>query len=128
MDPITDMFNIIKNALTVNKSTVDIPFSQIKHEIAKILSKEGFIGKVETKGRKIKKVIRINLKYIDDTPAILNLKRVSKPGQRIYLSYDKIKRVRAGYGITILSTPEGLMTGKEARKKRVGGEVICKVW
>ncbi|MBZ9578419.1 30S ribosomal protein S8 [Patescibacteria group bacterium] len=137
-DPITDLLNRIRNAQAVFHPTVDIPFSQIKYRIIQILAKEGFIEKFEKKGKKAKKIIRITLKYIEKTsaegearqrrPAISNLKRISKPGQRIYLSYKKIKKVRGGYGMVIVSTPEGLMTDREIRKQKLGGEVICEIW
>jgi len=127
-DPIADLLNRIRNAQAVFHPTVDIPFSQIKYEIIQILAKEGFIDKFEKKGKKTKKTIRITLKYIGKTPAISALKRISKPGQRIYLPYKKIKKVRGGYGIAIISTSEGLMTNKETRKQKLGGEVIFKIW
>jgi len=127
-DPITDMLNRIRNAQAVNHPTVDIPFSKIKFQIAQILAREGFVEKVEKKGRKTRKIIRITLKYIDGIPFISGLKRISKPGQRIYLSKGKIKKVKGGYGIAIISTSKGLMTDKEARKAKIGGEVICEVW
>ena len=135
-DPIADMLNRIRNAQAVLHPTVSIPFSDLKYKIAKILEKQGFIEKVERKGRKIKKVFEITLKYqsfIEDgkqqmTSAISGLKRVSKPGQRIYGQVKKIKRVQGGYGMAIVSTSKGLMTDKEARKKRLGGEVICEIW
>ena len=135
-DPITDMLNRIRNAQAVLHPTVSIPFSNLKYRIAKILEKQGFIEKVEKKGRKIKKTIEIVLKYqnlMKDqkqqiSPAVSGLRRVSKPGQRIYGRVKKIKRVQGGYGIAIISTSKGLMTDKEARKKRLGGEVICEVW
>ncbi len=127
-DPIADMLNRIRNAQAVLQPTVDIPFSNLKYEIAKILAKYGFVGKIEKKGKKIKKIIEITLKYDDKIPAISGLKRISKPGQRIYLPTKKIKRVRGGYGIVIVSTPRGLMADKETRKQRLGGEIICEVW
>jgi len=127
-DPIADLLNRIRNAQAVFHPTVDIPFSQIKYKIIQILAKEGFIDKFEKKGKKTKKTIRITLKYIGKTPAISALKRISKPGQRIYLPYKKIKKVRGGYGIAIISTSEGLMTNKETRKQKLGGEVIFKIW
>ena len=137
-DPIADMLNRIKNAQAVNHSTVEVPFSNFKYEIAKILEKHGFIEKVEKKGRKVKRTIVITLKYLpaealtkaghDKTPAISGLKRVSKPGQRIYLDSTKIKRVKGGYGMAIISTSRGLMIDKEARKQRLGGEVLCEIW
>jgi small subunit ribosomal protein S8 len=128
-DPIADMLNRIKNAQAVSHSTVEVPFSNFKYEIAKILEKHGFIEKVEKKGRKVKRVIVITLKYRDKTPAISGLKRVSKPGQRIYLDSSQIKRVKGGYGMAIISTSKGgLMIDKEARKQRLGGEVLCEIW
>jgi len=128
MDPISDMLTSIRNALAVGRSTVSFPFSNLKYEITKILEKEGFVEKVEKKGRRSKKIIEITLKYDGKTPAISGLKRISKPGQKIYLPYKKIKKSKGGYGIFIVSTSKGLMTNKEARKQKLGGEVICEVW
>jgi len=136
VDPISDMFCAIKNAQAVKKETVDIPFSKMKFEIAKILEREGFIEKVEKIKKKIQKgrkkpkpFLRIQLKYDKNKGgAISDIKRISKPGQRIYLPYKKIKKVKGGYGIAIISTSKGIMTDKEARRKKVGGEVICEVW
>ena len=127
-DPICDMLNRIRNSQAVSHQTVDIPFSKFKYEIAKLLVKNGFIEKAETKGRKPKKVIEIILKYKDKLPIISGLKRISVPGQRIYTNYREIKSVKSGYGIAIISTPKGLMTNKEARKKKVGGEILCEIW
>jgi len=127
-DPIADMLIRIKNAQAVLKPTVDIPYSKIKYQIALILAKEGFIEKVERKFRKNKKVLRIGLKYQDGQPAIADMKRVSKPGRRIYLSHKEIKPPKGGYGIAVISTSQGLMTDKEARKRHLGGEVLCEVW
>ena len=127
-DPIADMLNRIKNAQAVSHLTVEVPFSNLKYEIAKILEREGFIEKVEKKGKKAKRIIEIILKYQDKIPKITGLKRISKPGQRIYLPVKKIKKVREGYGITIISTSKGLMANKEARKHKLGGEVICEIW
>jgi len=128
MDPIADMLTSIRNASVVQHPTVEMPFSNLKYEIAKILEKHGFIEKVEKKGKKAKKTIEITLKYHDKTPAILGLKRISKPGQRIYLNLTKIKKIKKGYGMTIISTSKGLMTDKEVRKQKLGGEVICEAW
>jgi len=127
-DPIADMLNRIRNAQAVFKETVDIPFSKIKLEISKILFKKGFIKSSESKGKKNKKFIRITLKYNKKTPAISGLKRISKPGQRIYLPYIKVKKSKGGYGIFIVSTSKGLMTNKEAKRQKLGGEVICEIW
>jgi small subunit ribosomal protein S8 len=128
MDPITDFLNRIRNAQAVGHPTVSIPFSSLNYEIAKILEKKGFIGKVEKRRKKVKGLIEITLKYVEKKPAISGLKRVSKPGQRIYLPAKKIRRVKGGYGIAIISTSKGLMANGEARKKKLGGEIICEIW
>jgi small subunit ribosomal protein S8 len=128
VDPIADMLNRIRNAQAVLKETVEIPYSNFKYEVAQILEKNGFVGKVDKKGKKAKRFFDIILKYDNKVPAILGLKRISKPGQRIYLDFQKIRRVRGGFGIAIVSTSKGLMTDKGARKEKVGGEVICEIW
>lgn len=136
-DPISDMLNRIRNAQAVSHPTVAVPFSNLKYEIAKIIEKENFIGKVEKKGRETKKSIEIILKYAkagDEArkgkmiPSISGLKRISKPGQRIYTAHGKIKRVRDGFGIAIISTNKGLMTNREAKKQKLGGEILCEIW
>jgi len=128
-DPISDMLTSIRNAVAVRQSTVLIPFSKLKYELLEILEKKGFIEKVEKRGRKAKKIIKITLKYSKDgESAISGLKRISKPGQRIYSPWNKIKRVKGGLGIAIISTSKGLMTDNEARKKRTGGEILCEIW
>jgi len=128
-DPISDMLTSIRNAVAVRQPTVLIPFSKLKYELLEILEKKGFIEKVEKRGRKAKKIIKITLKYSKDgEPAISGLKRISKPGQRIYSPWNKIKRVKGGLGIAIISTSKGLMTDNEARKKRTGGEILCEIW
>lgn len=128
MDPISDMLISIKNALAVKHPTVDVPFSNFKYKIAKILEKEGFVGGVEKKGRKAKKIIKIILRYEDKNPVVSDLRRVSKQGQRVYVSNEETKRVKGRGGIAIISTSKGLMTDKEARKQKLGGEVICEIW
>lgn len=128
MDPIADMLASIKNAQAVLKKKVKIPFSDFKFRIAKILEREGFLGKVAKKGRGPKKFIIITLKYKDKTPLITGLKKVSTPGQPVYVGVKDIELVKSGYGTSIVSTSQGLMTGKEARKKNLGGELICKIW
>lgn len=130
-DPVTDMLNRIRNAQAVSKKTVDIPISNLRYEIAKILEKGGFVAEVEKKGKKTKKVIEITLKYNEKIPVISGLKKISKPGQRIYKRAKELKPVKGGYGIAIISTSKGgggLMTDKEARKQKLGGEVICEIW
>lgn len=128
IDPITDMLNRIRNAQAVRKEQVAIPYSNLKYEIAKILEKEKFVSGVEKKGRKVKKSFEVVLRYEQKIPAISGMRRVSKPGQRIYIPVNKLRRVRGGYGAVILSTPKGLMTDRGARKERVGGEVLFEVW
>ncbi|PIR71378.1 MAG: 30S ribosomal protein S8 [Candidatus Nealsonbacteria bacterium CG_4_10_14_0_2_um_filter_37_10] len=128
MDPVSDMLTSIRNALIVKHPTVIVPFSNLKYRMAKILEREGFIEKVEKKGKRSKRSIEITLKYTDNLPAISGLKKISKPGQRIYSNRRKIKKVKGSYGIAIISTSKGLMTDKEARKQRLGGEVICEIW
>jgi len=127
-DPITDMLNRIRNAQAVFKETVVVPFSNLKYNICQILEKEGFIDKLDKVTRKGKRFIKIILKYVDKRPAISGLKRISKPGQRIYTSVKDIKCNRGKYGIVIISTPKGVMTNKEAKKRKLGGEVICEIW
>ena len=128
-DPICDMLNRIRNAQAVLKETVDIPFSDLKYGIAKILEKKGFVTKIGKKGKKVRRTIEITLKYDANQPAISGLKRVSRPGQRIYKKAKEVKPVKGGYGVAVISTSkEGLMTDKEARKKKLGGEIICEVW
>jgi small subunit ribosomal protein S8 len=127
-DPITDMLNQIKNGQAVGKTEVLIPLSKIKNEIAMILSKEGFIGEVKKATKDKIKALKISLKYENEIPAIAGFKRISKPGQRIYNAVSEIKKVRGGYGISIISTSKGLMTNKDARYKKMGGEVICQIW
>lgn len=128
MDPITDLLNRIRNAQAVLKPSISLPLSNMKYEIAKILEREGLVVKVEKSGKKVKKTLEIELKYDGKTPVIAGLKRISKPGQRIYLPAREIRPVRGGYGLTIVSTSKGLLTDKEARKQRLGGEIICQIW
>jgi len=128
VDPISDILIRIKNAQAVSHQTVNVPFSKIKFNLAKVLEKEGLIETITTRGRKIKKIIEIKLKYEEGQPVIKDLKRISKPGQRIYLKKSQVKSVRQGYGLAIISTSQGLMTNKEAKKKGLGGEILCEIW
>lgn len=127
-DPISDMLNQIRTALAVEKPEITVPFSQLKHNIAEILSSEGFLGASKKAMKQEMKSLKITLKYNEGIPAITGLKRVSKPGQRIYAGYAELKAVKGGRGISIVSTPKGLMTNKRARKESLGGEVICEIW
>lgn len=127
-DPITDMLNRIRNAAALQKEEVLVPFSKIKYEIVSILSKEGFVDEVKKNTKEKNKVIKITLKYDNNVSVISGLRRVSKPGQRIYSESSELKKIRGGYGISIVSTSKGLMTNKEARKNKLGGEIIMEIW
>lgn len=127
MDPIADMLTRIRNASRALLPEVVVPHSRLKEAIAKVMLREGFIQDVKVEGDKIK-TLRLRLKYQGKRSVIEDLKRVSKPGVRYYVGVDEIPRVRGGLGIAILSTPKGVMTGAEARRKRVGGELLCLVW
>ena len=127
-DPITDMLNRIRNATALQKEEVLVPFSRIKYEIASILSKEGFLEEVKKNTKEKNKIIKITLKYDNNVSAILGLRRISKPGQRIYSESSELKKIRGGYGISIISTSKGLMTNKEARKLKIGGEILLEIW
>jgi len=128
MDTIADMLNRIKNAQKVGHAGLDLPFSKINFEIAKILAQEGFLSSAVKKGAKAKERLELVLKYEMGVPAIQDLKRVSKLGQRCFIKADKIKVTKQSRKLTIISTSRGLMTGGEARKKKLGGEVICEIW
>lgn len=128
-DPIADMLNRIRTAQAVTKETVDVPFSNLKYEIAECLEREGFVGKVIKKKKEKKKFFCLVLKYGEDGfPAISELKRVSSPGQRIYIKSKEIRKVKGGRGVAIISTPKGVMTNKKAREMDLGGELICEIW
>jgi len=128
-DPIADMLTRIRNASKAKHEKVDIPSSKLKVEIAKILKDEGFVKNVKLVKDRRQGVIRIYLKYTDEElPVLQGLKRVSKPGCRVYAGNDAIPKVLDGLGTTILSTPKGVLTGKQAKKDNVGGEVLCQVW
>jgi len=128
-DTIADMLVRIKNAIMAKHKEVRIPHSKMKERIAKILKEEGFISDYEVVGEIPKKEILIKFKVLPDGKnAITDLKRISKPGRRIYASKDEIPWVMNGLGIAIISTSKGLMTDREARKNKIGGEVICYVW
>lgn len=128
MDTIADMLIRIKNAQAVGHKTVDIPYAKIKYNLAKILETNQMVGPVTLQGKKVNKVIKIELKYYEGKPIIHELKRISKLGQRVYFNNSQIKPVKQGYGFLVISTSQGLMTGEQAKRKGIGGEVICEVW
>jgi small subunit ribosomal protein S8 len=127
-DPISDMLTRIRNANRNNRADVRIPFSKLKLELAQVLRREGYINEVSSEGEGPQKVLILGLRYGPDGENVIHvLDRVSKPGRRVYSSVEEIPRVRGGMGICILSTSKGLLSDRECRKQRVGGEVLCKV-
>lgn len=127
-DPIADMLTRIRNANAAKHATVVIPFSKIKESIANLLKNEGYIVDYEIKEEGAIKDIVVTLKFVDGEEVIKGLKRISKPGRRVYSSVENLPKVLGGLGIAIVSTPKGVLTDKECRKHSVGGEVICYVW
>ncbi|MBR57739.1 MAG: 30S ribosomal protein S8 [Myxococcales bacterium] len=128
-DPIADMLTRIRNALLVRKDSVEMPTNKVKHRIAEILKDEGYITDYFLLDGEKGKVLHLDLKYRDlQNGTITGLRRVSKPGRRVYCGAKAIPRVYNGMGIAVMSTPQGVMTGKSARAANVGGEVICEVW
>ncbi|VWL84871.1 30S ribosomal protein S8 [Oceanivirga miroungae] len=127
-DPIADMLTRIRNANSAKHSVVSIPFSKIKESIANILKNEGYIVDYSIEEEGSKKNIVVTLKYVEGETVIKGLRRISKPGRRVYSSLENLPKVLGGLGIAIVSTPKGVITDKECRKHSVGGEVICYVW
>lgn len=126
-DPISDMLTRIRNAGQALQPAVVVPHSRLKENIATILKQEGYLAAVEVEGKAVK-TIKLKLKYEGKKTVIEGLRRVSKPGLRHYVAADAIPRVLGGLGVAVISTPEGVMSGTQARKKNLGGEVLCYVW
>ncbi len=128
-DPIADMITRIRNALMVKKQTVKVPFSKFKMEILGVLKRYGYIEDFNKVGREPKRMIEIKLAYNEDnTPKITEIRRISKPSQRVYKKAKHIFPARKGYGVYIISTPSGVMSDREAKAKNLGGEVLIEVW
>ena len=128
-DPIADMLTRIRNAVAANHPRVDVPGSKLKMEVARILKEEGYINSFVTKGEGAKYVIRIFLRYdAKGASSITHLSRVSRPGRRVFVGATEIPRVLGGYGVNIVSTSRGLMSGKNARKENVGGEILAEIY
>lgn len=128
-DPVSDLITRLKNAGAVKHAVVSLPYSNFKMAIAEKLKEAGYVGAVDKKGKKVKKTLEIVLKYTEAGVAhIQDVKRISKPGRRIYKGADQIMRVRYGHGALILSTPKGIKTDREARKEKVGGEALFQIW
>jgi small subunit ribosomal protein S8 len=128
-DPIADFLTRIRNGLTADFDEVEMPASRFRAELARILSEQGYVEDFSVEPARVGQVLRVRLKYTEDRkPVITGLERVSKPGRREYVGADDVPKVLGGMGTTILSTSRGIMTGHEARRQRVGGELVAKVW
>lgn len=127
-DPIADMLTRIRNGIRARQQRVDMPSSKLKADIARILKEEGYISNFKVSDEGKKKVLKVFLRYGPDGESVISvIERVSKPGRRVYVGSDRIPRVLGGLGVNILTTPRGVMTGKSARKSRLGGEVLCNI-
>ncbi len=124
-DPISDLLIRLTNASRVGHSSVSLPYSRMKHSIAQVLRQEGYVGEVDKKAHELTVELRYNT---GNRPAIQGVKRISKPSRRMYLGIRDMRPVKRGHGTLVLSTPAGIMTGKEARAKRVGGEALFEIW
>jgi small subunit ribosomal protein S8 len=127
-DPIGDMLIQIKNASAAHNTVIEFPYSKLKMALGKILLTEGYVATITKVGTDPKANLRIGIKYVNDESVITGVKRVSKPGLRWYVKKDTIPQVVGGMGVAILSTPLGIMTGRDAKKKGIGGELLCKIW
>jgi small subunit ribosomal protein S8 len=128
-DPIADMLTRIRNAALARHDRVEMPYSGLKEQVARVLKGEGYVDDVRSSEGEGARTLTVVLRYgRDRQSAIDGISRVSAPGRRVYVRHDRIPRVRSGMGISILSTSRGVMTDKEARKQRVGGELLCEVW
>jgi small subunit ribosomal protein S8 len=128
-DPVADLLTRIRNAINARQQKLDVPASKLKAEIARILKEEGYLANYKATEENGRKLLRLYLKYgSNNDAAITNLARVSRPGCRVYVGHNEIPRVLGGLGISILTTPKGVMTGRQARKSGVGGEILCEVW
>ncbi|OGW39917.1 MAG: 30S ribosomal protein S8 [Nitrospirae bacterium RBG_13_39_12] len=127
-DPIADMLTRIRNAVRIKAEKVDIPISKVKLEIAKILKEEGFIRAYKILKDRKQGILRVIPKYLDTESVISGLRRISKPGRRVYVNTKEIPRVMGGLGIAILTTSKGILSDKACRREGVGGEIICYVW
>lgn len=127
-DPIADMLSRIRNAQLSKKPDVVIPYSKLKHNLANIFVKEGYIEMAEKIDDAGKPVIKVTLKYVNNIGVIREIKRISKPGRRVYLNHKKLPYVLDNLGVAVISTSKGLMTNKEARQKKLGGETLCEIY
>jgi small subunit ribosomal protein S8 len=127
-DPIADLIIRIKNASDAGKSSVSVPYSSLKENIAHVLVKGGYISSVEVKGKKIDKTLEINLSYIGSEPRVHGIDRLSKPSRRLYQKSKDIRMFKSGFGNIVFSTPQGILLDADAKKLKVGGEILFKIW
>jgi small subunit ribosomal protein S8 len=128
-DPVADFLTRIRNSIRARHQKLDVPASKLKAEIARILKEEGYISNFKTTEENGRAVLRVYLKYgANNEAAIRDLERISRPGCRVYIGHDEIRRVQGGLGISIMTTPRGVMTGRQARREKVGGELLCEIW
>lgn len=127
-DPIADYLTRLRNALQARHKRVDIPASRLKREVTRILAEQGFIAGVTEVQKSPQTMLRVQLRYTEGRPAITGLRRISKPGRRLYVSSQDVPRVLNGLGIAVISTSRGVMTDRQAREQHVGGEVLCYIW
>ncbi len=127
-DPIADMLTRIRNANQMKHETVDMPASKLKKEVLELLKKEGYVGNIQVIKGDVQDTLRVTLKYLQNDRVVKGLKRISKPGLRVYAKNTEIPKVLNGLGIAVISTSKGIMTDREARKQKVGGEILAYVW
>lgn len=127
-DPIADMLIRIKNGGIAGKDIVEMPFSNLKEAIAKVLFAEGYISSYAKKGKKVQKTLEVGIAYEGKKPRVADVARMSKPSRRYYIGASEIKPIKNGFGLMVMSTPKGVMSGSEARKSQVGGEALFKIW
>lgn len=127
-DPIADFLTRIRNGLAVGRPEVSLPYSRLKRQLADLLAKNGYLLAVSVDGQPPKQTLRLQLSSESKPPILVALERVSKPGRRVYVGYQSIPRVKNGRGLLVLSTSRGLLTDRTARRAKIGGEIICRVW
>ncbi|NQT19679.1 MAG: 30S ribosomal protein S8 [Planctomycetes bacterium] len=130
-DPVADMLTRIRNAVSVDKQAANMPYSRLKHDIAKVMRREGYIENFKESGEGIHRILRIYLRYGPEGEKVINsIKRISKPGRRMYAKADELRKSRVlnGLGVAIVSTPKGVLSDRECRKENVGGEILCEIW
>jgi small subunit ribosomal protein S8 len=128
MDPISDMLIRIKNAALVRKESVSVSHSKLKQEVANLMKHKGYLSSVESRGRKNRKFLELEIAYEAGEPKLHDLRKVSKPSKRVYKKVEEIRPIKRGYGFSIISTSKGLKTDDDARREKMGGELLCEIW